>query len=151
MGARARVARASSEPDCEADNRTTESLTTNRLFLYSVGSMTMSLSRHGLTVALFACLLAGSPAAAGQRQAAGPAPPVAPDVERLGPQVGSKALPFALPDQSGRTRTLDSLMGPKGLMLVFSRSADWCPYCKTQLVEMRAGWRICTGTVSVWR
>jgi peroxiredoxin len=28
-------------------------------------------------------------------------------------------------------------MGPKGLMLVFSRSADWCPYCKTQLAELK--------------
>lgn len=96
----------------------------------------MSLSRNSLTAALFACLLGGSPAGAGQRQAAGPAP-AAPDVEKLGPQVGSKALPFALPDQNSRTRTLDSLMGPKGLVLVFSRSADWCPYCKTQLVEMQ--------------
>jgi len=28
-------------------------------------------------------------------------------------------------------------MGPKGLVLVFNRSADWCPYGKTQLVEMQ--------------
>jgi peroxiredoxin len=28
-------------------------------------------------------------------------------------------------------------MGPNGLMLVFSRSADWCPYCKTQLAELQ--------------
>jgi peroxiredoxin len=28
-------------------------------------------------------------------------------------------------------------MGPKGLMLVFYRSADWCPYCKTQLAELQ--------------
>jgi peroxiredoxin len=28
-------------------------------------------------------------------------------------------------------------MGPKGLMLVFHRSADWCPYCKTQLAELQ--------------
>jgi peroxiredoxin len=28
-------------------------------------------------------------------------------------------------------------MGPKGLMLVFVRSADWCPYCKTQLAELQ--------------
>jgi peroxiredoxin len=29
-------------------------------------------------------------------------------------------------------------MGSKGLMLVFSRSADWCPYCKTQLADLQA-------------
>ena len=29
------------------------------------------------------------------------------------------------------------MMGPNGLMLVFSRSADWCPYCKTQMIELQ--------------
>jgi hypothetical protein len=42
-----------------------------------------------------------------------------------GPPVGSKVPDFALPDQDGRRRSLHSLMGPKGLMLVFFRSADW--------------------------
>jgi hypothetical protein len=30
-----------------------------------------------------------------------------------------------LPDQHGITRSLRSLMGPKGAILVFFRSADW--------------------------
>ena len=47
------------------------------------------------------------------------------DVTRLGPQVGEKVPDFSLPDQHGQTRTLASLMGPKGLVLVFNRSADW--------------------------
>jgi len=34
---------------------------------------------------------------------------------------------------------LQSIMGPKGAMLVFVRSADWCPYCKTQLVDLQSG------------
>ena len=38
---------------------------------------------------------------------------------------GAKAPGFALADQNGQTRTLESLMGRKGLMLVFYRSADW--------------------------
>ena len=42
---------------------------------------------------------------------------------------------FSLPDQDGHKQTLQSLKGPKGLMLVFVRSADWCIYCKVQLVE----------------
>jgi peroxiredoxin len=41
-------------------------------------------------------------------------------------------------DQKGQSRSLASLTGPKGLMLVFYRSADWCPYCKTQLAELQA-------------
>ena len=42
-----------------------------------------------------------------------------------GPAVGAKSPGFSLSDQNGQTRTLESLMGPKGLMLVFYRSADW--------------------------
>jgi peroxiredoxin len=59
-----------------------------------------------------------------------------PDVQTLGPQVGSQVPEFTLRDQQGETRTLKSLMGPKGLMLVFFRSADWCPFCKTQLADL---------------
>jgi cytochrome oxidase Cu insertion factor (SCO1/SenC/PrrC family) len=39
--------------------------------------------------------------------------------------VGAAAPDFSLPDQHGRQRTLHDLMGPKGLLLVFVRSADW--------------------------
>jgi hypothetical protein len=48
-----------------------------------------------------------------------------PDVRKLGPQVGSPVPDFTLRDQKGQSRTLASVMGPKGLMLVFNRSADW--------------------------
>lgn len=48
-----------------------------------------------------------------------------PDVDRFGPQVGETVPSFSLPDQHGASRDLQSLMGPDGLMLVFSRSADW--------------------------
>jgi hypothetical protein len=47
------------------------------------------------------------------------------DVSRLGPQVGSRVPDFKLPDQSGTVRTLQSIMGRRGAMLVFIRSADW--------------------------
>jgi peroxiredoxin len=50
---------------------------------------------------------------------------VLPDVQKLGPQVGTRVPDFTLLDQKGQSRTLASLMGPKGLMLVFFRSADW--------------------------
>jgi cytochrome oxidase Cu insertion factor (SCO1/SenC/PrrC family) len=59
--------------------------------------------------------------------AAQPAPPQStlPDIQKLGPQVGTRVPDFTLLDQNQRSRTLASLMGPKGLMLVFFRSADW--------------------------
>jgi peroxiredoxin len=65
-----------------------------------------------------------------------PAPVV--DVQKLGPQVGTRVPDFALVDQEGQRRTLASLGGPKGLMLVFVRSADWDPYCKSQLIELQS-------------
>ena len=47
------------------------------------------------------------------------------DVSKLGPQVGERVPDFTLSDQAGRQRTLQSIMGPRGAMLVFVRSADW--------------------------
>jgi len=47
------------------------------------------------------------------------------DVSKLGPQVGERVPEFNLNDQSGKSWTLQSIMGPKGAMLVFVRSADW--------------------------
>ena len=38
---------------------------------------------------------------------------------------GAQAPDFSAPDQTGQPRTLKSLAGPKGLVLVFFRSADW--------------------------
>ncbi len=39
--------------------------------------------------------------------------------------IGQIAPAFELKDQNGRTHTLKSLMGRKGVLLVFIRSADW--------------------------
>jgi hypothetical protein len=47
------------------------------------------------------------------------------DVSRLGPQVGQLVPDFRLADAQGKVWTRDSIIGPKGAMLVFSRSADW--------------------------
>lgn len=47
------------------------------------------------------------------------------DVSKLGPQVGERVPDFSLKDQTGKIWTLQSIMGPKGAMLVFLRSADW--------------------------
>lgn len=43
---------------------------------------------------------------------------------------------LALKDQNGKTRSFSDLTGPKGLVLVFVRSAEWCPYCQKQLIEI---------------
>ena len=42
-----------------------------------------------------------------------------------GPEIGTRVPEFSAPDQTGNTRTLKSIIGPKGVLLVFYRSADW--------------------------
>jgi peroxiredoxin len=46
-------------------------------------------------------------------------------VQRLGPQVGETVPAFSLTDHTGTVRTLADVLGAKGALLVFSRSADW--------------------------
>jgi hypothetical protein len=80
---------------------------------------TMRLSRRPsshLALTLLAALLA---------QAAMAQSPPRIDVSKLGPQVGERVPDFYLKDQNGKTWTLQSVMGLKGAMLVFYRSADW--------------------------
>jgi peroxiredoxin len=53
-----------------------------------------------------------------------------------GPAVGTKFdQPLALSDQDGKPQTLKKLLGAKGAAVFFVRSADWCPFCKAQLVD----------------
>ena len=47
------------------------------------------------------------------------------DLSKIGPQVGDRVPDFSLKDQNNKTWNLQSIMGPKGAMLVFYRSADW--------------------------
>lgn len=54
-----------------------------------------------------------------------------------GPAAGDR-FPHALtaPDQAGAMRSLDELMGERGAVVLFVRSADWCPFCREQLAEV---------------
>jgi peroxiredoxin len=56
----------------------------------------------------------------------------------VGLRAGQKAPDFSARDQFGKTETLDTLRGSKGTVLLFYRSADWCPYCKGQLIQLQA-------------
>ena len=44
---------------------------------------------------------------------------------KSGPEIGSVMPGFEALDQNGKPHTLKSLLGPKGAVLVFYRSADW--------------------------
>lgn len=86
------------------------------------------------TLALFAILTGGcsdnSPAA----KQPTPSTEALAMSEMPGPKIGDPA-PFgiAAKTQDGETVSLADLSGEKGLVLVFFRSAQWCPYCQAQL------------------
>jgi hypothetical protein len=69
---------------------------------------------------VLASLLGHQPAA---QQTPAPRAPI--DVAKLGPQVGQQIPGFTLNDQNGKSWTDRSILGPRGAMLVFFRSADW--------------------------
>jgi len=94
------------------------------VFLEATMKISVTTSRGTtLLMAWVLCLcLSSRPAEAGQG-----AEPVRQtiDVSALGPQVGEQVPDFSLADQTGRTRDLQSIVGPRGAMIVFLRSADW--------------------------
>ncbi len=47
------------------------------------------------------------------------------DELKTGPNVGEPVPSFELADQDGKNWALKDLLGPAGLLLVFTRSADW--------------------------
>ena len=49
---------------------------------------------------------------------------LAAETER-GPKVGETVPQFKALDETGKTRTLADLSGPKGLLFIFHRSASW--------------------------
>lgn len=45
---------------------------------------------------------------------------------------------FTAVDTAGKARNFASIAGKKGTVLIFFRSASWCPYCQAQLKDVRA-------------
>jgi peroxiredoxin len=85
--------------------------------------------RRNVLFATFAAILLGILIQAGQSLAN-------PDFD-LGPAINAKAPDIGTPpDQTGTPRPLASLMGEKGMVLFFFRSADWCPFCQAQMMDL---------------
>lgn len=81
-----------------------------------------------LAFAALIIAVAGAPSISSPAQAAMSDPGIA---------IGTKApLALALKDSSGKPTTLASQMGAKGMVVILVRSADWCPYCKAQLIDL---------------
>ncbi|MBO6506731.1 MAG: peroxiredoxin family protein [Kordiimonadaceae bacterium] len=56
---------------------------------------------------------------------------------KVGPEVGTTiSLDFAGPDQTGSAQNFDSFVGENGAVVVFYRSAKWCPFCQMQLIDL---------------
>ncbi|MEM7767949.1 MAG: peroxiredoxin family protein [Pseudomonadota bacterium] len=104
---------------------------------------------RNILFALAAGLLLAAPGLAQDANAPSdvPAADAAPGV--IGPIVGAQAPVLDMVEAVG---TEDAFATPSGngTALVFVRSADWCPFCKTQLIELNdavgplsaAGWRL---------
>jgi hypothetical protein len=83
------------------------------------------MTRSTLMSAFVLAALLWQPSAAQQSQSPAPATRTPIDVSKLGPQVGQLVPDFSLKDQNGKAWTRQSILGPRGAMLVFFRSADW--------------------------
>ncbi|WOR14773.1 redoxin domain-containing protein [Hyphomonas sp. FCG-A18] len=76
-------------------------------------------------------------------------PAMAEDTQ-IGPTVGEAAPAFAAVAADGTAVDLAAISGSEGAILVFSRSLDWCPFCKTQATDLEtaaadlteAGWAL---------
>ncbi len=49
---------------------------------------------------------------------------------------GDQIPSLSLVDKDGKTQSFDSIKGESGAVLVFIRSAAWCPYCQRQLIDL---------------
>ncbi len=65
-------------------------------------------------------------------------------------EAGTVAPEFGAVTSAGETVDLAGISGENGAVVVFSRSLDWCPYCKAQALELEtvkgaletAGWTL---------
>ncbi|WP_262694002.1 peroxiredoxin family protein [Kordiimonas aquimaris] len=55
----------------------------------------------------------------------------------IGPAIGDVIeMDFAAPDQDGNLQSFETFAGEKGAVVVFFRSAKWCPFCQMQLIDL---------------
>lgn len=55
----------------------------------------------------------------------------------IGPPLGRPAPALSVRDAAGQPASLASIAGQRGVVLVFTRSAKWCPYCQNQLIGLK--------------
>jgi peroxiredoxin len=68
----------------------------------------------------------------------------------FGPSPGATLPAIETQDSAGGQQSFTTLAGENGLVLVFARSADWCPFCQAQLIGLEGvrsqiearGWKL---------
>lgn len=96
-----------------------------------------------------ASVIALLPAAAGAREAtdtelhtksveADKAVAAVAEMPAIGLADGVQAPAVTLVDTRGAPQTFETLAGAKGTVVAFVRSANWCPFCKKQLIDLEA-------------
>ena len=56
----------------------------------------------------------------------------------IGPTAGTKIpVGFTALDQTGEHRSFSDITGENGVVLAFQRSADWCPFCQQQMINLQ--------------
>jgi len=64
-------------------------------------------------------------------------PPAAKTFTMPGLGIGESAPDFTLSDAAGKDVSLKALLKTSKVVLVFVRSADWCPFCRKQLQDLQ--------------
>lgn len=72
------------------------------------------------------------------------------ELAQIGPVIDAPAPAITATNTDGSALDLSAVAGSKGTIVSFVRSADWCPFCKRQLIELNAesenilesGWQI---------
>ena len=57
----------------------------------------------------------------------------------IGPKVGTKIpAPLSFRSADGAAKGFADVVGEKGVVMVFTRSAAWCPFCQAQMKELKS-------------
>jgi peroxiredoxin len=102
------------------------------------GRVAARIAAIGCELLLAGALIAVSVAAQPGRDTAASLRDSQQSLRDVGLPLGTEIPAFRALDQDGRLRDFASVSGPNGAVIYFYRSAAWCIYCRSQLIETEA-------------